>query len=171
MKTYRGARRIHRLVRRTAATRPMTKLYAVIQRPIDEFVLRRTGGKATASGWLAGVEITMLTTTGARTHLPRTVPVLGLPDDPDGRTVLLIASDFGRPRNPSWYHNLRADPRATVTVKGVSREMVARELEGAARDRGYRRGEEMFPGFTSYARWTNRRIPVLRPEPAEWGGL
>ena len=41
----------------------------------------------------------MLTTTGAKTGRPRTLPVLALPD---GQDVILIASNFGRPRHPSW---------------------------------------------------------------------
>jgi deazaflavin-dependent oxidoreductase (nitroreductase family) len=141
----------------------MARFYGVIQQPLDQLVYRLTGGATTATSWLAGVEITMLTTTGARTAKPRTLPVLGLPDGDD---TILIASNFGRPRNPSWYHNLRANPRATIVVGGVRREVVARELSGAERVRGYRRGEEIFPGFTRYRRWApNRRIPVLKLEP------
>jgi deazaflavin-dependent oxidoreductase (nitroreductase family) len=141
----------------------MAKVYGVIQQPLDELVYRLSRGRTTASSWLAGVEITMLTTTGARTGLPRTLPVLGLPDGDD---VIVIASNFGRPRNPSWYHNLRANPHATVVLGGVTRELVARELDGPERERDYRRGEEIYPGFTHYCRWaSNRRIPVLRLEP------
>ncbi len=162
METYRRARRLHRFVRRTAATRPMARVYGVIQQPLDQLVHRRTGGASTATSWLAGVEITMLTTTGARTGAPRTLPVLGIPD---GHDVILIASNFGRTSNPAWYHNLRAHPRATIAVGGVRRDVEARELSGGERDQGYRRGEEIFPGFTFYARWTKRRIPVLRLTP------
>jgi len=162
VESYQRSRPFHRAVRRTAATRPMAKVYGVIQQPLDRLAFRLTRGRTTASSWLADVEITMLTTTGARTGRPRTVPVLGLPD---GGDVILIASNFGRPRNPSWYHNLRADPRATVVFDGVTRELVARELDGAERDRGYLRGEEVYPGFIHYRRWTDREIPVLRLEP------
>jgi deazaflavin-dependent oxidoreductase (nitroreductase family) len=163
MESYRRARPFQRLVRRTAATRPMAKIYGVIQQPLDRLVFRLTGGATTATSWLAGVEITMLTTVGAKTGRRRTLPVLGLPD---GEDVILIASNFGRPRNPCWYHNLRANPRATIVVGGSSREVVARELSGPERERGYRRGEEIFPGFTRYPRWaSNRQIPVLRLEP------
>ena len=163
MTGYRDARRFHRIVRRTAATRPMAKLYGVIQEPLDRGVYRLSGGTATMSSWLAGVEITMLTTTGAKTGRPRTLPVLGLPD---GEDTILIASNFGRPRNPAWYHNLRADPRATIVVGGIAREVVARELRGAERERDYRRGEEVFPGFARYRRWAaDREIPVFRACP------
>jgi deazaflavin-dependent oxidoreductase (nitroreductase family) len=141
----------------------MAKIYGVIQEPVDRLVYRLTGGATTASGWLAGVKITMLTTTGAKTRRARTVPVLGLPD---GEDTIVIASNFGRPHNPAWYYNLRANPNATIVVDGVRREVVARELSGSDRESGYRRGEEIFPGFTHYRRWaTDRQIPVLRLEP------
>ena len=163
MKSYRHTGLLHRLVRRTAATRPMALLYGLIQEPLDRFVHRISRGRGTASSWLAGVEITWLTTTGARTGRPRTLPVLALPA---GEGMVLIASNFGRSRNPSWYHNLRADPRATVVFEGTRSEVVARELSGSERERGYRLGEEMFPGFSHYRRWAaNRRIPVLSLEP------
>ena len=164
MKTYRKARRFHRMVRRSGAVRPMARLYGVIQQPLDRLVYRLSGGATTASSWLAGVEITMLTTTGARSGCPRTLPVLGLPD---GEDTILIASNFGRRANPAWYHNLRANPRATLVLDGVSREVVARVLDGSERERCYRRGEEVFPGFIHYRRWAaGREIPVLRLRPS-----
>ena len=163
MESYRQAGPFRRLVRRTAATRPMARIYGVIQEPLDRLVYRLTRGGTTASSWLAGVQITMLTTTGAKSGRARTLPVLCLPD---GEDMILIASNFGRPHNPAWYHNLRANPQATIVVDGISREVLARELGGSDRERGYRRGEEIYPGFTHYHRWAaNRQIPVLRLEP------
>jgi deazaflavin-dependent oxidoreductase (nitroreductase family) len=163
MDTYRHSGLFRRLVRRTAATRLMAKIYGVIQQPLDRLVYRLTRGRTTTSSWLAGVQITMLTTTGAKSGQPRTLPVLCLPD---GEEMILIASNFGRPHNPAWYHNLRANPRATIVFEGTSREVTTRELSGAERERDYRRGEEIYPGFTHYRRWAaNRQIPVLRLEP------
>ena len=115
MESYRNSRIPHRVVRRTAATRPMAKIYGVIQQPLDQLVYRLTRGRATASSWLSGVEITMLTTTGAKSGRTRTLPVLGLPD---GEDMILIASNFGRPRNPSWYYNLRREPARDGRLRG-----------------------------------------------------
>ena len=160
MQPYQQARLVRRLVRRSAGTRPMAKLYGVIQQPLDRLVYRLTGGRATASSWLSGIEISMLTTTGARTGRPRTLPVLALPD---GEDAILIASNFGRPHHPSWYHNLRANPHATLVTAGVTRRLVASELGGTDRERCYARAEAIFPPFTQYPRWAGtRRIPVLR---------
>jgi deazaflavin-dependent oxidoreductase (nitroreductase family) len=163
VRSYRRSRPFHRFVRRTAATRPVAKVYGVIQEPLDRLVYRITRGEATASSWLGGVKITMLTTTGAQSGEPRTVPVLGLPD---GDGMIVIASNYGRRGNPSWYYNLRANPRATIVFDGIRREVTARELSGAERERGYRLGEDISSGFTGYRRWAaDRRIPVLRLEP------
>ena len=153
---------MRRAVRRTAATRPLALLYGRIQQPADTFVFRLTSGRATLSSWLAGVELAMLTTTGARSGLPRTLPLLALDD---GDAVVVIASNFGRPRHPSWYHNLRARPQASVVVRGVTRAVKARELDGAERDRHFARAVAIYPGFERYRRWAGRRIPVIRLEP------
>jgi deazaflavin-dependent oxidoreductase (nitroreductase family) len=165
MRSYRQARGFPRLVRRTAATRPMTRLYGVIQQPLDRLVYRLTRGRTTASSRLGDVEITMLTTTGARSGLPRTLPVLGLPD---GDAMIVVASNFGRTRHPSWYYNLRANPRATIVFEGRRREVAARQLTGAERSQGYARAAEIYPGFERYTRWAgDREIPVLRLEPLD----
>ena len=76
--------------------------------------------------------IVMLTTTGARTGELRTLPVLALPVDDD---LILIASNYGRPSNPGWYYNLRAQPYVTIIWRGSSVPMHARELTGDERQR------------------------------------
>ena len=150
-------------MRRTAATRPLARLYGRIQQPTDTLVYRLTRGRTTLSSWLAGVPLVMLTATGARTGLKRTLPVLGLRD---GDAIVVIASNFGRPRHPAWYHNLRAHPQAQVEVDGVTWTVDACELAGAERDRFFRLAAEIYPGFQRYRRWAApRHIPVIRLEP------
>lgn len=164
VKGYEEASLFHRFVRRGAATRLMSRLYGTIQNPLDRLAYRLTGGRVTATSWLSGAKVTMLTTTGARTGQVRRLPVLGLPD---GESMILIASNFGRPRNPSWYHNLRANPRATIEYDREVREVTARELSGEERERCYQRAVEIAPHFTRYPIWAGEReIPVLMLEPS-----
>lgn len=148
------------IVRRTAATRPMTWLYTRIQRPVDELLFRLTRGRATASSLLSGLPVVMLTSTGARSGQPRTVPVLGIPD---GDELIVIASNYGRPHHPAWYHNLRAHPRCAITVGGVTREVEARQLSGNDRDVRFARAMRVYRGFGTYrVRAAGRReIPVF----------
>jgi deazaflavin-dependent oxidoreductase (nitroreductase family) len=163
MKLYGQIGPFPRLIRGTAGIRPMAWLYGHIQEPLDRLVYRLTDGRATLTTWLGDVEMTMLTTTGAKTGLPRTHVVLGMAD---GERVVVVASNYGRERHPAWYYNLKANPRATVEVRGVSHEVVACELQGTERERCYQRGVDVYPGFTLYQRRAHRQIPVLALDPA-----
>jgi deazaflavin-dependent oxidoreductase (nitroreductase family) len=163
IKPYEQIGRIPRLVRRTAGTRPLAWLYSRIQEPLDQLVYRCTSGRATLTTWLGDVEMAMLTTTGAKSGLPRTHVVLGFADED---RIVVIASNYGQRTNPAWYHNLVADPRATIEIGGVSRSVVARELDGEERERLYQRGIEIYPGFTHYRRRAHRTIPVFAFETA-----
>jgi deazaflavin-dependent oxidoreductase (nitroreductase family) len=79
----------------------------------------------------------------------------------------VIASNYGQRHNPSWYHNLRANPRTRVLFDGDERAMLARELEGDERASWYERGIEIYPGWVQYRkRAAHRRIPVIELSPA-----
>jgi deazaflavin-dependent oxidoreductase (nitroreductase family) len=131
---------------------------------IDRAVFRLSGERATFSSWITGFPVVMLTTTGAKSGVERTLPVVSWSD---GDSLVVIASNYGRPRHPSWYHNLRANPHASVTVDGATREVEAREMTGEQRDAYYRQGIELNPAWRAYERWAApRRIPVMRLDPA-----
>ncbi|HSD81740.1 MAG TPA: nitroreductase family deazaflavin-dependent oxidoreductase, partial [Solirubrobacteraceae bacterium] len=106
---------MQRTLRRLAATGAGAWLFSRILHRIDRPVFRLTRGRHTLASLISGLPVVLLTTTGARSGLPRTVPVLALPT-PDGLAV--IASNWGKARHPAWYHNLRADPRGSVAVAG-----------------------------------------------------
>ena len=55
--------------------------------------------------------VMLLTTTGAKTGLQRTVPLVYLSDDAG---LILVASNFGGEHHPGWYHNLIANPNVEV---------------------------------------------------------
>lgn len=131
---------------------------------VDRLVYRVTKGRATLTGPMSGRATVMLTTTGAGTGEPRTCPMLGLPD---GDRVVVIASNYGRPRNPAWYHNLRAHPSATLVVPPhAPRRVRAREAEGAERDRLWALAVRSYPPWEHYVdRAAGRRIPVMVLEP------
>ena len=74
----------------------------------------------------------LLTTTGAKSGRPRTVPLLYFAD---GADLVVIGSKGGHPRHPAWYHNVRAHPQVTVYARGTRGEYQAREAHGAERAR------------------------------------
>ena len=154
---YREATPIQRLLRWSAATAPMSWLYARALHHLDRLSYRRTRGRHTLSSWLSGLPVVMLTTTGAKTGQPRTSPVIAVPD---GDYLVVIASNWGRRQHTAWYHNLRAHPEATVTMGGVSRRVQAHEATGQERDRLWQHDLEVYPGRTPYdRRAAHRRIP------------
>lgn len=165
MYEYAEANWFRRMVRETAALPPMSWFYARTLHHIDRAVYRLTRGRSTFTSWFAGVPVVMLTTTGAKSGRPRTLPVLGIPHDD---RLIVIASNYGQYRNPAWYHNLRAHPRATIVFEGQSRAVLAHELNGAERERWYARGIEIYPGWRQYReRAAHRRIPVIELRPAQ----
>ena len=156
--SYAEANPGYRAIRRFAATRVGDWLFANVLRRLDGPVYRLTSGRHTAANLLSGLPVVQLTTTGARTGRPRSVPVLGVPT-PGGLAV--FASNFGRPRQPGWYHNLRAHPGATVTVRGEVTRVHAVEAGEEQREQIWRRGLEIFPGWATYARRAGGRTVAV----------
>jgi deazaflavin-dependent oxidoreductase (nitroreductase family) len=156
-----GLRR--RIVGIAAPIIPMSFVPARLLPRLDRGVFRLSRGRTTFSAWVSGLPIVMLTTTGARTGQPHTLPVLGLPD---GDRLVVIASNFGRPQHPGWYYNLRARPYAMVTWSGSAVEMRARELTGEERQRYLTRSHQAYPWWEQYhRRAAPRQIPVIMLEP------
>jgi deazaflavin-dependent oxidoreductase (nitroreductase family) len=135
-----------------------------IARPIDRALLPLTKGRLTFSRLF--YPTLLLTTTGARSGQPRSTPLIYFRD---GTAMVLVASNYGEPRHPAWYHNLRATPRALVTADGATAPYLAREAEGAEREELWRKALAFYGGYEAYSRRAGgRRIPimVLDPVPA-----
>ncbi|MCL7458026.1 nitroreductase/quinone reductase family protein [Micromonospora echinofusca] len=141
------------------------------QQIIDEF--RANSGRV--GGPFEGARLILLTTIGARSGAPHTTPVGYLPDGEE--RILVIASAGGGPRHPDWYHNLVADPHATVEDGVFTYQARAEVLTGAERDEIFARAVEADPGWAAYQAKTSRVIPVVAlhqvtggpPEAASWG--
>ena len=149
---------IARTVRRVIATRPAAWLLARTIHHLDNATLRLSGGRTTASAVLSGLPIIQLTTTGAKSGRPRTVPLVGIPD---GERLILIASNWGQTKHPAWYYNVKANPAVTVTHNGQTRPYVAREVVGEERAGCWGRAVAVYPGYKGYAARAGREIPVI----------
>jgi deazaflavin-dependent oxidoreductase (nitroreductase family) len=148
-----------RLIVPFAGSRPGAWLYVHVLTHVDRLLLRLTGGwLSTARGTHYHPSVVLLTTTGAKTGRPRTVPLLGFLSGDD---VVLIASKGGAPRHPSWYWNLRAHPQAAVTLGGRVSPRLAREAEGPEREALWPRIVQFYPGYADYQARTKRTIPVM----------
>jgi len=79
----------------------------------------------------------------------------------------VLASNGGSVNNPDWYHNLKARPDVTIEVGTKALDVVAREANGAERERLFRAQAERFPQLAEYGRKTDRAIPVITLAPRE----
>jgi len=109
-------------------------------------------------GPFEGAPLLLLTTTGAKTGRPHTTPVMYLAD---GDRYVVFASKAGAPTNPAWYHNLLANPRATIEVGTEKFPVDATVMIGPERERLYTTQAERYPGFSGYEQKTSRVIPVI----------
>ena len=125
---------------------------------IEEF--RANQGKV--GGMFQGTPILLLHHTGAKSGKVRVNP---LAYQANGNRLVVFASKGGAPTNPDWFHNLKANPRATVEVGTETRDVRARVAEGEEREKIWSRQKEIMPGFAGYETKTTRQIPVIILEP------
>ena len=134
-------------------------------------LFRATNGRL-GSRWrigrkfIRGIPVCLLTTTGRRSGLERTVPLLYLRD---GEDVVVVASQGGMPRHPDWFHNVSADPQVTVELPGRSYPATARVADAAERARLWPMLVELYPSFAMYQARAEREIPVVVCSPTAGG--
>jgi deazaflavin-dependent oxidoreductase (nitroreductase family) len=133
-RSFGDANALQRALRNAAATTPGAAVLKRTGHHLDRAISRLTGGRTTFSTLLTGIPVVMLTTTGARSGRQRTVAVAGIPH-PDGLGV--IASNFGQDKHPAWYHNLKANPEAVVSVAGEEWKTRERRIEAFVLERQF----------------------------------
>ena len=133
------------------------EIVAFNQRNIEEF--RATGGRIASFG---DAPLLLLTTTGARSGLPRTNPMMYLADEEEADRVYVFASAAGADTNPAWFNNLVAHPDGvTVELGDETLTADAEIVPEPQRKAIYDIQAARYPGFAAYQEKTPRRIPVV----------
>jgi deazaflavin-dependent oxidoreductase (nitroreductase family) len=147
---------------KVALSKPGTWFYSQVAARLDPVLMRASRGRLNSA--LGVIPIVLLTARGARSGLKRTVPLVYFTDGDD---VILMASSFGRPKFPSWYHNLKANPQVSLQAMGRTGSYLAREVQGEDRDRLYSLATNLYSGYGIYEQRTAgiRHVPVLRLTP------
>ncbi|MEU8510169.1 nitroreductase/quinone reductase family protein [Kitasatospora sp. NPDC048722] len=130
------------------------------QSVIDEF--RANGGEV--GGPFEGGDLLLLTTTGARSGRPHTVP-LGYVRE--AGELVVVASAGGASNDPQWYRNLLAHPVVRVELGTEAFDVIAVPAEGAQRERLFAAAVRVAPGYGDYQARAGRELPVVvleRPE-------
>lgn len=128
--------------------------------PLDRVVLRVTGGRRGLSP--RAVPSLVLTTTGRRTGERRATLVLYLRE---GDRYVVVASNYGRRRHPAWSYNLEAHPEASIQIGRRVRDVVARRATRQEFERYWPRLVEIWPGWRTYRRLTDREFRMFVLEP------
>ncbi|MEU7723177.1 nitroreductase/quinone reductase family protein [Streptomyces tibetensis] len=147
----------HPLVVRLGTTRAFTRIAPHVLPRCDLLVHRLTRGRLLPSRLF--VDTIMLTTTGHRSGRTRTTPLCAH-QDRDG-TWIVVASNFGRSRDPAWSTNLLHDPRATVTTHARAWPVIARQLTTHEKQQQRPRILLALPVYDTYAARAGRYIRVF----------
>ena len=138
------------------STRPGAWFFTNVAMRVDRRLMPATRGRLRMT---LGMPSALLTHTGAKSGAERTTPLLYFSDGDD---VVFVASNGGAAKHPAWLHNVRANPRVTVSTDGRPVPYEAREAEGDERERLWRAACGMYPGYATYQRRAGaRRIPVV----------
>jgi deazaflavin-dependent oxidoreductase (nitroreductase family) len=127
------------------------------------YLYRKTGGRLGAKVPGGRGRMLLLDHVGAKSGTLRTSPLLYIPD---GENLVMVASKGGFPKNPAWFHNLRANPETYVQVDGERRRVRARVATAEERPRLWDLAVAVWPGYEDYRRRTDREIPLVVLEPA-----
>tara|TARA_B100000676_G_scaffold311851_1_gene383402 strand:- start:11771 stop:12205 length:435 start_codon:yes stop_codon:yes gene_type:complete len=111
-----------------------------------------------------GLPVIIVTHTGNKSGATRKTPLMRVKD---GDNYVLVGSQGGRPTNPVWVYNLRANSSITIRDLTDVQPMVTREVEDdAERARLWELCVAAFPPYEEYQAKTDRKIPVFVAEPA-----
>ncbi len=122
------------------------------------------GSGGTDGTTLRGMPVVVLTTIGAKTGLVRKVPLMRVEHN---GSYAAVASQGGAPKNPVWYHNLKAHPDLDVQDGQQTLAMTAREITGEEYAQWWERAVAAFPDYADYKLKTDRTIPLFVLEPRD----
>jgi deazaflavin-dependent oxidoreductase (nitroreductase family) len=115
----------------------------------------------------SGVHTLLLTTRGSESgKLRRTALIY----ERDGDRYVVVASNGGAKKHPSWYLNLVANPEVRVQVAADT--FTARASTASAREkpRLWRSMAAIWPDYDTYQTKTKRDIPVVILDPLDGVG-
>jgi deazaflavin-dependent oxidoreductase (nitroreductase family) len=130
------------------------------QRVISEFRARQ----GSVGGAYTGMTMLLLHHVGVKTGMERVTPLTYWPVA--DKSMAVLASNFGSPKHPAWYHNLRAKPLTTVEVGGRVLRVRARVAGPRERQMLLRQIVAKTPSVAAAIANTAREIPIVLLAPS-----
>ncbi len=116
-------------------------------------VYRSTGGKVGG-----GEHLLILTTTGRKSGVARSTPLFFFRD---GDHYIIIASNGGAPKHPTWWLNLQGNPQAKIQVGPQVIPVTSQQADPEERKRLWAIIAENYKNFVGYQKRAPREIPVI----------
>ena len=130
-----------------------------VARALGRFHQRRHAkGKGKLLDKLFRAPVFALTVRGRKSGEPRTVMLICTRRGDD---IVVIGSNGGNPKPPSWYLNLRDAGEAEVEVDGDRWAVTPRHAEGEEREELWKLACATYPDFASYQELSPRQLPVV----------
>jgi deazaflavin-dependent oxidoreductase (nitroreductase family) len=125
------------------------------------WIYRLTGGKI--GGSMGRFKVLLLTTKGRRSGRILSNPV-GYFERDGG--YLIVASNSGAAKHPSWYHNVRGNPNdVSIQVNDKKMKVKPEIILGEPRKPLYAWIASIAPNFGDYEKRTTREIPLVLLKP------
>ena len=143
----------------TNTGRRPSKLFIAIQNALTAyhiFMYRRTHG--VIGGTFVNSPVLLLTTIGRKTGKQWTVPLLYLTN---GDNLVLVASNGGAAKHPTWFLNAQANPQVEVEIMGAKKQMQARVAVPEEKQDLWPQIIAMYTGFAHYQEMASRDIPLV----------
>jgi deazaflavin-dependent oxidoreductase (nitroreductase family) len=122
----------------------------------------RTNGAEANTLRDTGIPVIVVTTKGATSGKLRKFALMRVEHEGE---YALVASLGGAPKNPSWYHNLLAEPLVMIQDGPEPHDYTTRIVEGEERAVWWKRSAAVFPTYDEYQAKTDRVIPVFVATP------
>jgi F420H(2)-dependent quinone reductase len=123
---------------------------------LNTWAYRASGGRI--GGSFDRAPVLLLHHVGRKSGEERVAPLLYLPDGDD---LVIVASYGGAPKNPAWFHNLKAAPETVVEVGRERRPVVAHIAGDEERARLWPALLDLYPAYGDYQQRTERQIPLV----------
>jgi deazaflavin-dependent oxidoreductase (nitroreductase family) len=120
------------------------------------------GSNGRIGAWIGppylGQRVLLLSTTGRKSGLKRTTPLVYFEDNGN---YVVVGSDGAARRDPQWWKNLQENPQASVRVGRKTFSAKASLATGADRDRLWQIAKDVNPMWARYQVKTERMLPVV----------
>jgi F420H(2)-dependent quinone reductase len=79
----------------------------------------------------------------------------------DRNNLAVVASNGGKPKDPSWFFNLKKNPEADIQIKKNQTKVREKQASPDEKTKLWPLLTRMYPTYDGYQKRTSREIPVV----------